>query len=81
MLMNQGAGKEPPSSVPKSQLTMVDGLVARYLRDTLGGDFEKFCKPAKLAPPALFTVFEVVTVCLHEYFTIEPKCLNLGLSP
>ena len=34
MLMNQGAGKVLSSSVPKSQLTMVDGLVARYLRDT-----------------------------------------------
>ena len=54
--MNQGEGKVLPSSVPKSQLTMVDGLVARYLRDTLGGDFEKFCKPAKLEPPAVFTV-------------------------
>ena len=37
--MNQGAGKVLSSSVPKSQLTMVDGLVARYLRDTLGGHF------------------------------------------
>ena len=80
MLKNQGAGKVLSSSVPESQLTMVDGLVARCLRDTLGGDFEKFCKPAKLEPPAVFTVFEVATVCLHEYFTIEPKCLNLGLS-
>ena len=54
--MNQGEGKVLPSSVPKSQLTMVDGLVARYLRDTLGGDFEKFCRPAKLELPAVFTV-------------------------
>ena len=29
--MNQGAGKVLTSLVPKSQLTMVDGLVARYL--------------------------------------------------
>ena len=34
MLMSQGAGKVLPSSVPKNQLTMVDGLVARHLRDT-----------------------------------------------
>ena len=32
--MNQGEGKVLPSSVPKSQLTMVDGLVAHCLRDT-----------------------------------------------
>ena len=56
MLKNQGAGKVLSSSVPKSQLTMVDGLVARYLRDTLGGDFEKFCRPAKLQLPVVFMV-------------------------
>ena len=33
--MNQGAGRVPSSSVPKSQLTKVVGLVARHLRDTV----------------------------------------------
>ena len=32
--MSQGASKVLLSSVPKNQQTMVDGLVARHLRDT-----------------------------------------------
>jgi len=33
--MNQEAGKQPSSPVPKSQLTTVVDLVARHLRDTV----------------------------------------------